>query len=96
MTNWFPFHYRDVLAWRAEGLELSTPSDQAAKLLDAVITEACFYDADPVHGRIDQTLKAMLQADPDFVMGRCVSHVMEVLGGFPELSPVSLTNFAPD
>ena len=38
--SWFPFNYRDVSGFRSEmGLELTTPSDEAAKYFDAAIAQ---------------------------------------------------------
>ena len=82
--NWFPsFHYNDLSGWKNEGMPLSTPSDEAAKLLDAFIAEVVFHDSDPTYGTMEDTSKQMFDADPDFVMGKTVKYCLESFGTNP-------------
>ena len=82
--NWFPsFHYSDINGWKNEGMLLSTPSDTAAKLLDAFIAEVVFHDSDPLYGNLENTSKLMFEADPDFAMGRTVKYSLECFGANP-------------
>ena len=82
--NWFPsFHYNDLSGWKNEGMQISTPSDEAAKLLDAYIAEVVFHDSDPTYGTMEDTSKQMLNADPDFVMGKTVKYCLESFGANP-------------
>ena len=83
--NWFPsFHYSDITGWKNEGMLLSTPSDTAAKLLDAFITEIVFHDSDPIFGDVENTCKKMFEADSDFVMGKTAKYCLECFGKNPE------------
>jgi|FrelakmetLWP11LW_1041352.scaffolds.fasta_scaffold589626_1 hypothetical protein len=45
--SWFPFNYRDQKGWHADGLPLTTHSDEAAKMLDAAMTELILHENDP-------------------------------------------------
>jgi len=48
MGSWFPFEYRDVSGWKAEGLPLtSSSSSEAAKMLDATVAQFSLLNADP-------------------------------------------------
>ena len=83
--NWFPsFQYLDSKGWKEEGMLLSTPSDTAAKMLDAFIAEVIFHDADPIYGNTENTTKQMFEADPDFVMGKTVKYCLESFGANPK------------
>lgn len=82
--NWFPsFHYSDLNGWKNQGMLLSTPSDEAAKLLDAFIAEVVFHDSDPTYGTLENTSRQMFKADPDFVMGKTVKYCLESFGANP-------------
>ena len=39
---WFPFQYRDIKGWHQDNLPLSTPSDEAAKFIDATIAQMVY------------------------------------------------------
>ena len=83
--NWFPsFHYSDLIGWKNEGINLSTPSDTAAKLLDSYIAQVVFHDSDPTFGNLESTSKQMFEADPDFIMGKTVKYCLESLGANPK------------
>ncbi|XP_061678894.1 tetratricopeptide repeat protein 38 isoform X3 [Syngnathoides biaculeatus] len=75
-----PLSYRDCEAWRAEGLPLSTSSNEACKLYDAILTQyATWRNIDSIGG-IEGCMTAIKAADPDFVMGRVVSTGLELVG----------------
>ncbi|XP_061631251.1 tetratricopeptide repeat protein 38 isoform X1 [Phyllopteryx taeniolatus] len=75
-----PLSYRDCQAWRAEGLPLSTSSNEACKLYDAILTQyATWRNIDSIGG-IEGCVTAIKAADPDFVMGHVVSTGLELLG----------------
>jgi hypothetical protein len=67
-------HWRDFDAWRAHGLTFDTSSNEACKLYDAALTQYVgWYDIDQMNG-LDGTVKSIIKADPDFLMG----HVVDV------------------
>ncbi|XP_061532956.1 tetratricopeptide repeat protein 38 isoform X2 [Phycodurus eques] len=75
-----PLSYRDCMAWRAEGLPLSTSSNEACKLYDAILTQyATWRNIDSIGG-IEGCVTAIKAADPDFVMGHVASTGLELLG----------------
>jgi len=45
--SWFPFQYRDEAGWHADGLPITTTSNESAKLLDAAMTQLIFNENDP-------------------------------------------------
>ncbi|XP_068736666.1 uncharacterized protein [Montipora capricornis] len=59
-SNW-----RDVDAWRKEGLPMSTTSNEAAKMFDATISQWTAHADDPVLGGLESSVNKMLSADPD-------------------------------
>ena len=85
VSNWFPsFQYSDLSSWKNEGMHLSTPSDSAAKLLDAFIAQVVFHNDDPTIGNVEATCKKMFEADPDFVMGKTVKFCLEAFAANPK------------
>lgn len=70
MSSWFPFEYRDVAAWREDGLPLSTPSNEAAKHLDAAIAQFALMDADSNEGGLMASMTKVTEADPDCNMAK--------------------------
>nr|XP_058953015.1 tetratricopeptide repeat protein 38-like isoform X2 [Pocillopora verrucosa] len=66
-------HWRDVEAWRKEGLPLSTTSNEAAKMFDASLTQVVAHLEDDSVGGLQNSITRMLQADPDFVMGHVLA-----------------------
>lgn len=82
MGSWFPFNYRDVAGWKSEcGIDISTTSDEAAKLFDATVAQTVLMDTDKQIGGVSQSSKKMMEADPDFLMGRVFCLVSEIYGG---------------
>ena len=45
------------------------------------------HDKDPVYGNLEQTKNKMLQADPDFVIGKTMNFALQLLGDSPRLKP---------
>ena len=64
---------RDCQAWKDAGLEMSTTSNEAAKLLDHAIDQMFCHVADPAMGGVIGTVDKMLEADPDFFMAKIFS-----------------------
>ncbi|XP_058502185.1 tetratricopeptide repeat protein 38 [Solea solea] len=70
---------RDCQAWRAEGLPLSTSSNEACKLYDAILTQYVKWRNDETLGGIDGCISAIQAADPNFVMGHVMSTGLELV-----------------
>ncbi|ELT93370.1 hypothetical protein CAPTEDRAFT_212915 [Capitella teleta] len=64
-----PLSWKDCKAWYDEGLPLSTTSDEAAKMLHATLWQHLSFRNDPALGGAEGTLEAVLEADPNCVMG---------------------------
>ncbi|CAB1313574.1 unnamed protein product, partial [Coregonus sp. 'balchen'] len=67
-------------AWRAEGLPLSTSSNEACKMYDAILTQYVTWRNDETLGGIEGCISAVKSADPDFVMGHVISTGLELVG----------------
>uniref|UniRef100_A0A8P4GIJ6 Tetratricopeptide repeat protein 38 n=1 Tax=Dicentrarchus labrax TaxID=13489 RepID=A0A8P4GIJ6_DICLA len=72
--------FRDCQAWRAEGLPLSTTSNEACKLYDAILTQYVKWRNDETLGGFEGCISAIKAADPDFVMGHVISTGLELAG----------------
>ncbi|KAJ8002903.1 hypothetical protein DPEC_G00163790 [Dallia pectoralis] len=72
--------FRDCQAWRAEGLPLSTTSNEACKIYDAILTQYVTWRNDETLGGIEGCISAVKSADPDFVMGHVISTGLELVG----------------
>uniref|UniRef100_A0A0B7A801 Tetratricopeptide repeat protein 38 n=1 Tax=Arion vulgaris TaxID=1028688 RepID=A0A0B7A801_9EUPU len=72
--------WRSAMDWKKQGLPLSSASDEACKLYDAVVTQYTGWYDDESLGGITGTLEKLKAADPDFVMGHVVSNGLELLG----------------
>ena len=95
--SWFPFHYRDIKAFSDDNLPLSGSSNEAAKLFDSAITQLALHDSDPVFGNLEETLAKLMQADPNFVMGKVMALSLQLLGENARKKPKLLydvNNFA--
>ncbi|XP_054475997.1 tetratricopeptide repeat protein 38 [Anoplopoma fimbria] len=64
--------YRDCKAWIAEGLPLSTSSNEACKLYDAILTQYVKWRNDETVGGFEGCMSAIQAADPNFVMGHVI------------------------
>uniref|UniRef100_A0AAQ5XJ14 Tetratricopeptide repeat protein 38 n=1 Tax=Amphiprion ocellaris TaxID=80972 RepID=A0AAQ5XJ14_AMPOC len=71
--------YRDCQAWRAEGLPLSTSSNEACKLYDAILTQYVKWRNDETLGGFEGCISAIQAADPNFVMGHVISTGLELV-----------------
>ncbi|KAI3371570.1 hypothetical protein L3Q82_024137, partial [Scortum barcoo] len=58
--------FRDCEAWRADGLPLSTSSNEACKMYDAILTQYVKWRNDETLGGIEGCVSAMQAADPNF------------------------------
>ncbi|KAK3569802.1 hypothetical protein QTP86_004608 [Hemibagrus guttatus] len=72
--------FRDCAAWRAEGLPLSTSSNEACKIYDAILTQYTTWRNDETLGGIEGCMAAVQAADPDFVMGHVISTGLQLVG----------------
>lgn len=72
--------FRDCEAWRAEGLPLTTTSNEACKLYDATLTQYVTWRSDETVGGFEGGISAMQAADPNFVMGHVISTGLELAG----------------
>ncbi|XP_035520642.1 tetratricopeptide repeat protein 38 [Morone saxatilis] len=72
--------FRDCQAWRAEGLPLSTTSNEACKLYDAILTQYVKWRNDETLGGFEGCISAIKAADPNFVMGHVISTGLELAG----------------
>ncbi|XP_003745106.1 tetratricopeptide repeat protein 38 [Galendromus occidentalis] len=70
--------FRDVSGWRADGLPVTTFSDEAAKMLDSCITQLTTWKEDDLG--IEKTLEKMSSADPHFTLGRVFTHQIQLIG----------------
>ncbi|XP_070763588.1 tetratricopeptide repeat protein 38 [Enoplosus armatus] len=70
--------FRDCKAWRAEGLQLSTSSNEACKLYDAILTQYVKWRNDETLGGFEGCISAIQAADPNFVMGHVISTGLEL------------------
>uniref|UniRef100_A0A6Q2Z808 Tetratricopeptide repeat protein 38 n=1 Tax=Esox lucius TaxID=8010 RepID=A0A6Q2Z808_ESOLU len=67
-------------AWRAEGLPLTTSSNEACKIYDAILTQYVTWRNDESLGGIEGCISTVKSADPDFVMGHVISTGLELVG----------------
>lgn len=72
--------FRDCQAWWAEGLPLSTSSNEACKLYDAILTQYVKWRNDETLGGFEGCMSALQAADPNFVMGHVMSTGLELVG----------------
>lgn len=72
--------WRDCQEWRHEGLLLTTPSNEAAKLYDAALTQYVGWYDDASVGGLEQTLSKLLEADQEFVMGHVINNGIQLIG----------------
>ncbi|KAK7890894.1 hypothetical protein WMY93_022857 [Mugilogobius chulae] len=72
--------FRDCQAWRAEGLPMSTTSNEACKMYDAVLNQYVKWRNDDSLGGFEACLSALQTADPNFVMGHVISTGLELVG----------------
>lgn len=71
--------FRDCKAWSAEGLPLSTSSNEACKLFDAILSQFVKWRNDETLGGLEGCFTAIKAADPNFVMGHVISTGLELV-----------------
>ncbi|XP_035170318.1 tetratricopeptide repeat protein 38-like [Oxyura jamaicensis] len=71
---------RDCKAWQDAGLGLSTASNEACKLFDAVLTQYATWANDEGLGGIEGSLSKLKAADPNFTMGHVIANGLELIG----------------
>ncbi|XP_047209705.1 tetratricopeptide repeat protein 38 [Girardinichthys multiradiatus] len=70
---------RDCQAWKDEALPLSTSSNEACKLYDAILTQYVKWKNDDTVGGIEGCISAIQMADPNFVMGHVISTGLDLV-----------------
>ncbi|XP_034542176.1 tetratricopeptide repeat protein 38 [Notolabrus celidotus] len=71
--------YRDCEAWKAEALPLTTSSNEACKLYDAVLSQYVKWKNDETLGGLERSISALKAADPNFVMGHVISTGLDLV-----------------
>lgn len=61
-------------------INLNTPSDESAKQYDAILTQICGWYEDQSTGGLAKARKAMLEADPEFVLGVALDLELNLMG----------------
>ncbi|CAL8263023.1 unnamed protein product [Merluccius merluccius] len=72
--------FRDCKAWKDEGLPLTTSSNEACKMYDAILTQYVTWRNDDTLGGISRCMSAIKEADSNFVMGHVMSTGLELVG----------------
>uniref|UniRef100_A0A4W3JY02 Tetratricopeptide repeat protein 38 n=1 Tax=Callorhinchus milii TaxID=7868 RepID=A0A4W3JY02_CALMI len=67
-------------AWQDVGLPLSTTSNEACKMYDALLTQLVSFSNDQSLGGIEGCISRLQVADPDFVMGQVIVNGLELIG----------------
>ncbi|KFQ42759.1 Tetratricopeptide repeat protein 38, partial [Nestor notabilis] len=67
-------------AWQDAGLVLSTTSNEACKLFDAVLTQYATWANNESLGGIEACLSRLKAADPNFTMGHVIANGLELIG----------------
>ncbi|KAJ7416034.1 Tetratricopeptide repeat protein 38 [Willisornis vidua] len=68
------------MAWQDAGLVLSTTSNEACKLFDAVLTQYATWTNNESLGGIEGCLSKLKAADPNFTMGHVIANGLELVG----------------
>ncbi|XP_061214697.1 tetratricopeptide repeat protein 38 isoform X2 [Neopsephotus bourkii] len=71
---------RDCKAWQDAGLVLSTTSNEACKLFDAVLAQYATWTNNESLGGIEGCLSKLKAADPNFTMGHVIANGLELIG----------------
>ncbi|VDP25301.1 unnamed protein product, partial [Onchocerca flexuosa] len=67
-------------AWKAEGIQISTSSNEAARLFDALLRQYISWSECDQLGGMDKTLSKMIEAEPNAIMSRVISMGLEAMG----------------
>ncbi|KAK0395185.1 hypothetical protein QR680_001160 [Steinernema hermaphroditum] len=79
-ADWCATNLRDCQAWKEEGLDMSTTSNEAVKMFDASLRQLVSWMNCEQLGGIEKTLSKMTSADPDAVMGQVLTLGLNALG----------------
>ncbi|XP_019371489.1 PREDICTED: tetratricopeptide repeat protein 38-like isoform X1 [Gavialis gangeticus] len=71
---------RDCQAWKDAGLALSTTSNEACKMFDAILTQYATWTNDMSLGGIEGCLTKLKAADPNFTMGHVIANGLALVG----------------
>ncbi|VDK59808.1 unnamed protein product [Anisakis simplex] len=80
MASWCATNLRDCKAWIDIGLPMTTTSNEAARLYDALLRQYVSWSDCELLGGVDTTIDALKKADPDCVMGRVLTLGLEAMG----------------
>ncbi|XP_004380119.1 tetratricopeptide repeat protein 38 [Trichechus manatus latirostris] len=75
-----PASLRDCQAWKDAGLPLSTPSNEACRLFDAILTQCVKWTNDKSLGGLEGCMSKLKEADPAFAMGHVISNGLLLIG----------------
>jgi len=77
---WITDNLRDIEGWRAENLPLTVGSNETAKLFDTILRQSATYNQpDRELNDLGQRKRAMMETEPDFVMGLVLDFGMQNL-----------------
>ncbi|MCP9263891.1 Tetratricopeptide repeat protein 38 [Dirofilaria immitis] len=80
ISEWCSANLRDCQAWKAEGFQISTNSNEAARLFDALLRQYVSWTECEQLGGMDKTLSKMIEAEPNAIMSRVISLGLEAIG----------------
>ncbi|VDK79041.1 unnamed protein product [Litomosoides sigmodontis] len=80
MAEWCAENLRDCQAWKAEGIQISTSSNEAARLFDALLRQYVSWSECAQLGGLDNTRSKMVEAEPNAIMSRVISLGLEAMG----------------
>jgi len=80
----FTSNWRDLAGWQADGIQLSSPSNEAVKMYDALLHQAIYHYNDAQLGGFSGTSEHMKSADPDFAMGQIFTLGMDCFATNPK------------
>ncbi|XP_048740080.2 tetratricopeptide repeat protein 38-like isoform X2 [Ostrea edulis] len=72
--------WRDCKGWIDSNLPMTSSSDEACKFFDAAIIQMTSLYENSELGGIGNTLKQMMEADPDFVLGQVLVNTLKYSG----------------
>lgn len=73
-------NWRDCDAWRKQNLRMNSQSNEAVKLFDVSLSQLIGYHDNLQYNGLLGSLKNMLDADPNFILGNCLKTGIELLG----------------
>ncbi|CAO4378199.1 unnamed protein product [Caenorhabditis nigoni] len=81
MAEWCASNLRNCDGWKSAGLELTTNSDENAKLLDSCIRQlVSLTDCDSMGG-FENSCKKLAESDPEAILSRAFLLAVEVMAG---------------